>query len=85
MVSYDIDKLFEYQMNSIFQYDDDPLKYSFFFQPGHPASEEFKKWFEDHGVDYTVFEQNYAGGVQDACVWFNDKPDMAVMFKLRFG
>ena len=85
MASFNIDNTMDHQMTIFSPYDNDPLKFRFFFQPGNPASEEFKKWFEDHGVRYTVFEQNYIGGVQEACVWFNDRPDMAVLFKLRFG
>lgn len=85
MVSYDISDIDDMLLNAIDQDEKYPLRFSFYFKPGHPKSEELKAWFELHDVNYTVFEQNQLGGIQDACVWFNDKPDMAVMFKLRFG
>jgi hypothetical protein len=62
-----------------------PLFYQFHFKPGHPFSEQLKTWFEDHNVEFTVFEQNREEHMNEACVDFSKDPPMAVLFKLTFG
>lgn len=85
MVSYDINSIEEHLLQIVDQDERNPLWFRFYYKPGHPKSEELKEWFEQHDVKYTVFEQNHADGMQDACVQFDNAPDLAVLFKLRFG
>lgn len=86
MLHYDQDTVEAMLLDSKpLQHETNPLFFRFYFKPGHPYSEELKTWFDDHKVEFTVFEQNYAEGMNEACVDFRDDPGMAVLFKLAHG
>jgi hypothetical protein len=63
---------------------EDSLYFDFNYLEGHPKSEELKEWFDLHKVDFFVAEQNLVGLPEKGGVDFRDRPDLAVLFKLRF-